>query len=154
MGPTKAKSSETKMAYKIGKLVAVNGAVLLTGGMGGVMEEASRGASEAGGLVLAICPTYEKEDLNKYVDIPVITGMKGARNFMNILSSDIVISIGHNSAGTLSEIAHAIQLKKPTIICESTIEMQSYLKQFKGSRIKFAKDINEVEKFLVKFLKE
>lgn len=148
MGPGTAKARELKLAYKIGKLVAEHKAVLLTGGMGGVMEEASRGAHEANGLVVAICPTYEKKDLNKYVDIPVMTGMRGARNYMNILSSDTVIAIGYTSAGTLSEIAFAIQLQKPIIIAGASVAMKRYLAQFKYKKLRFAKTADEIVRLL------
>ena len=152
MGPGSVKPREAKLAHKIGRLVAEYDAVLLTGGMGGVMEEASRGASEEGGIVLAICPTYEERDLNKYVDIPVMTGMKGARNYMNVLSSDVVVAIGYNSAGTLSEIAFSLQLEKPLIICGASEAMQKYLKQFKNKQLRFAKDIDGVSKLFKKLL--
>jgi len=148
MGPSRAKGTELKLAFKIGKTVAEHDAVLLTGGMGGVMEEASRGAKEAQGLVLAICPTYDKSDLNSFVDIPVMTGMRSGRNFINILSSDIIIAIGHTSAGTLSEIAFAIQLEKPMIIIGTSVSMQKYLKEFKSKNLTFAKNYDAVEKFL------
>lgn len=152
MGPSKAKASELKLAFLMGKLVADQGAVLLTGGMGSVMEKASQGASEAGGLVLAICPTYEKSDLNKYVDIPVMTGMRGARNYMNILSSDVVVAIGYSSPGTLSEIAFALQLEKPIVVCGASEAMRKYLKQFKSKSLYFANNIEEVGKYLQKIL--
>ncbi len=149
MGPGKAKSTEKKLAYQLGKLVAQQGAVLLTGGMGGIMEEASRGAKEENGLVIAICPTYEREDVNKFVDIPIMTGMRGGRNYINILSSDIVIAIGHTSAGTLSEIAFAIQLEKPVIIMQASTAMENYLSQFKARKLRFVKDIEGVQKLFL-----
>jgi len=148
MGPSKATSTELRLARKIGKLIAQQDAVLLTGGMGGVMEEASRGAKEAHGLVLAICPTYDKSDLNTFVDIPVMTGMRSGRNFINILSSDIIVAIGHTSAGTLSEIAFALQLQKPMIIIGTSVSMQKYLKEFKSKNLTFAKNYDAIEKFL------
>ena len=150
MGPGKAKQGEMRIARQLGRLVAKTGSVLLTGGMGGVMEEASRGANEEGGLVLAICPTYKKKDLNKYVDVPVMTGMKGGRNYMNILSSDVVIAIGYTSAGTLSEIAFAIQMGKPVIVVGSSKKMKKYLQQFKCKSLQFAKTLQDVEGFLSK----
>jgi uncharacterized protein (TIGR00725 family) len=149
MGPGKARPKEVALAYQIGKLVAKTGSVLLSGGMGGVMEASCRGAHEEGGLVLAICPTYDKKDLNKFVDIAVTTGMRGARNYMNILSSDVVIAVGYDSAGTLSEIAFALQLNKPLIVIGASSKMKTYLKQFKSKYLEFVDSVKEIEKLVL-----
>jgi len=144
MGPSAIKTDEAELSREIGKVVADSGAVLLTGGMGGVMEEASRGAKEAGGEVMAICPTFDKSDVNPYVDIPVMTGMRSGRNFANILTSDVVIAIGSVSAGTLSEIAFALQLERPLMIINASEAMQRYLEEYESPTLSFVDTIEEI----------
>lgn len=99
-------------AQEAGRLIAGMGAVLVTGGLGGVMEAASLGARMAGGLTLGILPDRDNSQANPYVDIAVATGMGLARNVIIAQSADALIAIG-GQYGTLSEIAHALQLGKP-----------------------------------------
>ena len=107
-------SSLYKCAYKVGKLIAKRGYVLVTGGLFGVMEGASRGAKEEGGIVVGILPHYETLS-NPYVDIKIPTGLGHARNVLVVSSSsEIVVAIGGNF-GTLSEIGHALKLGKRLI---------------------------------------
>ncbi len=106
------------LAEKVGKLVAGKGFVLLTGGYGGIMEAASKGAKSVGGLTLGVLPSKNKTDANRYVDIAIATGIDIARNFIIAATSDGVIAVG-GAYGTLSEIAFALQLKKPVIGLES-----------------------------------
>ncbi|MEN3047371.1 MAG: TIGR00725 family protein [Candidatus Caldarchaeales archaeon] len=103
-----------ELAYRVGREVARRGAVLVTGGLGGVMEAASRGASEAGGLVLGIIPQKETKEANPYCDVVVATGMGHLRNFLNVYSSDGVIVVG-GGAGTLTEVAAAYIEGKPIV---------------------------------------
>lgn len=108
-------SEETyAIAEETGKLIARQGAVLVTGGLGGVMEAASRGAKEAGGTTVGILPGFSGEEANKYVDIPVITGLSHARNIIVVRTADAVIAVS-GEYGTLSEIAIALKLGKPVI---------------------------------------
>jgi len=102
------------IAEEIGKLIAQKGAILVTGGLGGVMEAASKGAIEAGGTTVGILPGFSKEDANKYVSIPITTGLSHARNIVIVRSADAVIAVS-GEYGTLSEIAVALKLGKPVI---------------------------------------
>ncbi len=102
------------IAEHIGKLIAHKGAVLVTGGLGGVMEAASKGAKETGGTVIGLLPGFSKKDANAYVTIPVITGLSHARNVIVVRSADAVIAVA-GEYGTLSEIAIALKLGKPVI---------------------------------------
>lgn len=102
------------IAEEIGKLIAQKGATLVTGGLGGVMEAASKGAIEAGGTTVGILPGFSKEDANKYVSIPITTGLSHARNIIIARSADAVIAVS-GEYGTLSEIAVALKLGKPVI---------------------------------------
>lgn len=103
-------------AYLLGRLIAEEGWVLLTGGRAtGVMDACSRGASEADGLVVGVLPDDTLVGASSVVDIAIRTGMGDARNVINVLSSDVVIALP-GGAGTLSEIAHALKACKPVIV--------------------------------------
>jgi len=104
------------IAYKVGKFIAQNGWVLITGGRDGVMDAATKGSSDAGGVSVAITPFDNLNDATPYASIVVPTGIGFARNYINVLSSDVVVVIG-GGAGTLSEIAYAWQFNKPIIAC-------------------------------------
>jgi uncharacterized protein (TIGR00725 family) len=102
------------VAYEVGKLIAKKGYVLVTGGLFGVMEGASRGAKEEGGLVIGILPTYEPVS-NPYVDVKIPTGLGQSRNVLVVSSaSSLVVAVG-GSYGTLSEIGHALKLGKKVL---------------------------------------
>ena len=116
--------------------------------MGGVMEASCRGAHEAGGLVAAISWGDDKTALNRYVDIPIMTGMKSGRNYLNILSSDVVIAISVNSSGTLSEVAFALQLKKPLIIVGGRKSMRGYISKINGGDVYFVNNIKKIEQLI------
>ena len=102
------------LAQEVGRGIAERGAMLITGGMGGVMEAASRGAKEAGGLVIGILPGSKASDANSWVDIPIVTGMSHARNTLIARTAQALIAVD-GSYGTLSEIAFALIFSKPVI---------------------------------------
>ncbi len=101
-----------KLAYEVGKEVAMSDSVLISGGLGGVMEAASRGARDAGGLVVGIIPQNDPSFANGYCDIVIPSGLGLARDFLTALSADGVIIVGGGS-GTLSELCAAYMHKKP-----------------------------------------
>ena len=105
-------------AEEVGRGIAEAGAVLVCGGLGGVMEAASRGASEAGGTVLGILPTLSPADANPYVTHAVATGTGHARNLAVVASGEAVIAVG-GEWGTLSEIAYARKLGRPVVAIQS-----------------------------------
>ena len=100
-----------QIAFETGKEKASRGYVLVCGGMGGVMEEASKGAKSVGGLVVGILPGKDKTDANPYIDIPVVTSISHARNAIIVRTADCVIAI-NGEYGTLSEIALAKVINK------------------------------------------
>jgi len=102
----------TRSAERVGAAIARTGAVLLCGGRTGVMEAASRGAARAGGTVVGVLPGFSRRDANRWVTIPIVTGMDQARNVVLVRSCDAVIAVG-GSYGTLSEIALAPKLRFP-----------------------------------------
>ena len=118
IGASNADFNEKKLAYEVGKLIAKSGYTLISGGLSGVMKEASRGAKDNGGLVLGILPGANKSDANEYVDIGIATNMGHARNFIIAHSADFLIAVG-GCEGTLSEIAISLKLGKPVASLES-----------------------------------
>lgn len=114
-------------AYKVGYEIAKRGYVLLTGGLGGVMEEASRGAKEAGGLVIGVLPGINKNEANQYVDVPVVTGMNEMRNVIIVRTADVLIAIDGGS-GTQTEIAFAIHFGKKVfgVDCNTKLDIENF----------------------------
>jgi uncharacterized protein (TIGR00725 family) len=105
-------------AEAVGRGIAEAGAVLVCGGLSGVMEAASRGAAEAGGTVVGVLPTLSAADANPYVTYAVATGIGEARNLAVVASGAAVIAVG-GEWGTLSEIAYARKLGRPVIAMQS-----------------------------------
>lgn len=104
------------LAYRLGAMVAERGWVLLTGGSPcGVMDAASQGARDAGGLVVGVLRGNRADEASPHVDIAIRTGMGDARNVINVLSSDVVIALPGGS-GTLSEVALALKSGKVVIV--------------------------------------
>uniref|UniRef100_A0A7C4AJ92 TIGR00725 family protein n=1 Tax=Thermodesulfovibrio aggregans TaxID=86166 RepID=A0A7C4AJ92_9BACT len=114
IGAGKAERELLKMAEEVGKLLAKEGVIVITGGLGGVMEAASRGAFLEGGITVGILPTVRKDDANPYIKIPIPTGMGEMRNALVVRASDVLIAIG-GEYGTLSEIALALKTGKKVI---------------------------------------
>lgn len=105
-----------RTAYELGRLIAEAGWVLLTGGRAsGVMDAASRGAAEAGGLVVGVLPDTDADLASRHVDIPILTGLRDARNFVNALSSRVVVALP-GEAGTLSEVAFALKSGRTVVV--------------------------------------
>ncbi|HEU5488533.1 MAG TPA: TIGR00725 family protein [Candidatus Nitrosotalea sp.] len=107
------------LGYETGVEVAKSGAVLITGGLGGVMKAACHGAKDAGGLTVGIIPQNDPSFANEYCDIIIPSGMGLARDFLNALSADGVIMIGGGS-GTLSETCVAYMHKKPIVAIKNS----------------------------------
>jgi uncharacterized protein (TIGR00725 family) len=103
-----------KLAYEVGKEIALQGSILITGGLGGVMEAASKGAKNQGGLVVGIIPQDEKRYANAFCDVVISTGLGHSRNFVTAYSADAVIVIG-GGIGTAIEVGVAYQKGKPII---------------------------------------
>lgn len=114
IGAGRCSENVAALAEAVGRQLAKRGAILVCGGLGGVMEAACRGAKSAGGLTVGILPGTSRCEANPYVDIPIVTGMGEARNVLVVQSAQAVIAI-HGEYGTLSEIAHALKLGIPVI---------------------------------------
>lgn len=148
MGPGTPKEQKVlDDAYKLGKLIAQKGGVLLTGGTAeGVMEEANKGSSENNGPTLGIIRN-SKTKISEFVDIPVITDVNEARNNINVLSSDFVIACG-TGLGTMSEIALALKNNKKVLLLNQVEESKSFLKIFNDSNLFFVETPEEAVDFI------
>ena len=107
-----------EIAFEVGKIIAEKKWILITGGLGGIMEKACEGAKSKDGLTIGILPGSSKKDANQFVDVPILTAMQQARNNIIVNSADVIIAIGAGF-GTLSEIAIALKINKPVISINS-----------------------------------
>ena len=114
IGGGQPSAEEARMAEEVGHELAKRGAIVVCGGLGGVMEAACRGAQSEGGLTIGILPGDSRQAANSYVQFPIVTGLGYARNVAVVKSAQAVIAIG-GSYGTLSEISHALQSGIPVI---------------------------------------
>jgi uncharacterized protein (TIGR00725 family) len=105
---------EASFAEATGRLVAEGGAILVCGGLGGVMEAAAKGAKANGGVTVGILPGTEPTAANRYIDVPLATGLGEMRNFLIVRTAHALIAIG-GGVGTLSEIALAQRVGKPVV---------------------------------------
>jgi len=118
VGPGSAGEREEQLAREVGRLLAQCGVVVVTGGLGGVMEAACEGASSVGGISVGLLPGGDRAAANRYVSVALATGLGEGRNLLVVRTADVVIAIGR-SAGTLSEIAFAARLGKPVVLLDS-----------------------------------
>ncbi|HAK60224.1 MAG TPA: TIGR00725 family protein [Nitrospiraceae bacterium] len=114
IGAGSADGSIMKIAEEVGRLIAKGGAVMVCGGLGGVMEAAARGAQSAGGLTVGILPQARKQDANPHIDIAIPTGFGEGRNVVIARTADVLIAVA-GEYGTLSEIAFGLRMGKPVI---------------------------------------
>ena len=123
IGGNTVSAQTAEAAYETGKHIAKNGAVLVCGGLGGVMEAASKGAAENGGYVVGILPGENKYAANPYVHICIPTGMGTGRNLLVVHASDALIAFP-GSYGTLSEISFALTLGKSVVYMPGTWDLR------------------------------
>ncbi|MEW6214053.1 MAG: TIGR00725 family protein [Nitrospirota bacterium] len=114
IGAGSADESILKIAEEAGRLIARKNAILICGGLCGVMEAAARGAKSEGGITVGILPQNHKHEANPYIDIPVATGFGEGRNVVIARTADAMIAVG-GEYGTLSEIAFGLKMGKPVI---------------------------------------
>jgi hypothetical protein len=114
IGGSQCSKEEAQLAEEVGRRLAKRGAILVCGGLGGIMKAACKGASSAGGTTIGILPGDNRQAANPYVQIPIVTGLGEARNVIVVKSVQAVIAIG-GSYGTLSEISHALKNDIPVI---------------------------------------
>ncbi len=110
-------------AEVVGRLIAQNDAILICGGLSGIMEAACKGAYETGGETIGILPGESILDANPYVKTPIATGMGIARNIIIVRTAQVLIAVD-GRYGTLSEIAYALQLGRPVFCLNSWNDIQ------------------------------
>jgi uncharacterized protein (TIGR00725 family) len=114
VGPAEPDVETHALAVEVGRLIAERGAVVVCGGLGGVMEAAAQGASQAGGSSLGILPGADRAQANRYLTMAIATGLGELRNALVVRCSDAVLAVG-GSWGTLSEVALAQRLGRPVV---------------------------------------
>lgn len=117
-GGGEAGEAACRLAEEVGRELARRGAVVVTGGLGGAMEAACRGAKAEGGTTLGILPAYDRSDANEWVDVAVPTGLGEARNALVVRAADALIAVA-GEFGTLSEIALALKVGTPVVGLET-----------------------------------
>lgn len=117
-GTQNASETELRDAEEVGRELARRGAVVICGGLGGVMDAAARGAAEAGGTCVGILPGATREGAGRHLSVALATGLGEARNTVIVNAADSVIAVG-GGWGTLSEIAFARRLGKPVLALNS-----------------------------------
>jgi uncharacterized protein (TIGR00725 family) len=114
VGPGDASTEQEALAEEVGRLLARRAAVVVCGGLGGVMEAACRGARGEGGTTVGILPGFDRGAANPHVSVAVATGLGEARNALVVRAADALIAVG-GAYGTLSEIALALKAGKPVV---------------------------------------
>jgi uncharacterized protein (TIGR00725 family) len=152
MGPGEtATAQDVQNAYQLGKLIALEGWVLLTGGRSeGVMDAASQGAKSVNGLTIGILPTAEPQNMSSAIDIPILTDLGNARNNINVLSSRVIVACG-TGLGTISEIALALKAQRRTILLSANANSQQFLQQLAPNLI-WSTDTPEIAISIIKSL--
>jgi uncharacterized protein (TIGR00725 family) len=112
VGASDPRPEDIEHAHAAGRRLAELGAIVVTGGRGGVMEAASRGAKEAGGLTVGILPGLDRSDANPFLDVSLPTGLGEMRNGLIARSAEALVAVG-GAWGTLAEIAFARAAGKP-----------------------------------------
>lgn len=113
-GPGEPGPDDEVRAAAVGAALARAGAVVVCGGLGGVMAAACRGAKEAGGTTLGILPGLDRAAANQWVDVAVSTGLGEARNALVVRAADAVVAVA-GGYGTLSEVALALKTGVPVV---------------------------------------
>lgn len=138
-------------AEEVGQHLARGGAVVVTGGLGGIMRAASRGAAAAGGETIGILPGADPTEANEFVRTPIATGLGVVRNFVVVTSADAVVAIGGRH-GTLSEIGIALRMGRQVVALSSwRVESDG---RMGGPTIHRAKDPREAAALALRLAKE
>lgn len=123
IGASRPTKDGLRVAEVVGRAIAMRDAVMVCGGLGGVMTAAAKGCAEAGGDVLGILPGPDKTEANPYVTIAVPTNMGHARNVIIAHTADALIAV-EGEYGTLSEAAIGLKLGKPVVVMPGGLQIE------------------------------
>lgn len=138
-------------AEEVGVLLGRGGAAVVTGGLGGVMRAAARGAASAGALTIGILPGDNPAEANEYIRVPIATGLGVVRNLVVVTSSDAVVAIGGRH-GTLSEIGLALRMGRQVVALASwRVESE---RAVGGPRVHRARDPREAAQLALRMAKD
>ncbi len=132
VGGSDASRDEIEVAEALGAALAEGGAIVITGGRGGVMEAASQGCFRAGGLTVGLLPGSDPEEANAWVSIPLATGLGEARNALVVGAAECVVAVG-GSWGTLSEVSLARRRGTPVGVLGSPLGLELPLPSFESA---------------------
>ena len=148
IGSSDATPAHAALAEEVGRELAQRGAMVVCGGLGGVMEAACRGAKSAEGVTIGILPGHSAEEANAYVDIPIVTAMGYTRNVIVVNTGQAVIAIG-GAFGTLSEIGHALGDGIPVVgLATWPLSLNGDGQSMEGVIVRASDPVDAVEKAL------
>lgn len=144
MGPGEnATPEDNEIAFELGRAIAKNGWIVLTGGRSfGIMDAAMKGARDVNGLTIGVLPDSNDRNASENAQIRIVTGMGSARNLINVLSSNIIVVLGM-AAGTASEVALAIKSNKKVILLNQDEITIRFFKNIGTYRVMVAKTVEE-----------
>jgi uncharacterized protein (TIGR00725 family) len=144
MGPGEnATPDENVIAYELGKAIAENGWITLTGGRSfGVMDASLKGASEVGGLTIGILPGDSDKHSSDHAQIKIVTSMGSGRNYISVLSSHVIVVLGM-AAGTASEVALALKSRKKVILLNQDEITIRFFKNLGSYNVLVTKTVDE-----------
>lgn len=153
MGPGEnATPDENDMAYDLGKAIAQEGWITLTGGRSfGVMDASLKGASEIGGMTIGILPGDNDKNSSEHAQIKIITSMGSGRNYISVLSSHVIVVLGM-AAGTASEVALALKSRKKVILLNQDEITIRFFKNLGSYNVLVSKTVDETIKHIKDYL--
>lgn len=153
MGPGEnATPDENDMAYDLGKAIAQEGWITLTGGRSfGVMDASLKGASEIGGMTIGILPGDNDKNSSDHAQIKIITSMGSGRNYISVLSSHVIVVLGM-AAGTASEVALALKSRKKVILLNQDEITIRFFKNLGSYNVLVSKTVDETIKHIKDYL--
>ncbi len=129
---------EEQLAEEVGRRLAEAGALVVTGGLGGVMAAACRGALAAGGTTVGLLPGENREGANRWLSVALATGLGEGRNVLVVRAADALVAVG-GEYGTLSEIAFALKIGRP-VVGLATWELRRHRNAAEDPGIRRARD--------------
>jgi uncharacterized protein (TIGR00725 family) len=153
MGPGEnATPEENEIAYDLGKAIANEGWITLTGGRSfGVMAASLKGASEVGGLTIGILPGDNDKNSSEHAQIKIVTSMGSGRNYISVLSSHLIVVLGM-AAGTASEVALALKSRRKVILLNQDEITIRFFKNLGSYNVLVSKTVDDTIKQIKDYL--